>query len=37
MRYREPYVAASVAGNWIAEADHVYKKAIGDLTLTGLI
>ena len=37
MRYREPYVAAPVAGSWLAEADAVYKKVIGSLTLAGLI
>ena len=37
MRYREPYVAAAVAGDWLAEADDVYKKVIGGLTLAGLI
>ena len=37
MRYREPYVAAPVAGSWLAEADDVYKKVIGSLTLAGLI
>jgi hypothetical protein len=37
MRYRAPYITASVAGNWLAEADDVYKKVIGDLTLKGLI
>ena len=37
MRYRGPYVAAPVAGKWLAEADDVYKKVIGSLTLTGLI
>ena len=37
MRYREPSVAAPVAGSWLAEADDVYKKVIGSLTLAGLI
>ena len=37
MRYREPYVAAPVAGSWVAEADAVYKKVIDSLTLAGLI
>lgn len=37
MRYHEPHVTASVAKDWIAEADKVYKKTIGDLTLAGLI
>ena len=30
-------VAAPVAGSWLAEADDVYKKVIGSLTLAGLI
>lgn len=37
MRYCERYLAAPVAGNWLAEADDVYKKVIGNLTLAGLI
>ena len=37
MRYCEPYLAAPVAGNWLAEADDVYNKVIGNLTLAGLI
>ena len=37
MRYHAPYVAAPIASNWLAEADDVYKKVIGSLTLAGLI
>ncbi len=37
MRYRRPYVAASVAQDWLAEADDVYKKVVGGLTRAGLI
>ena len=37
MRYQEPYMSASVAGSWLAEADVIYQKTIGDLTLARLI
>ena len=37
MRYREPYAAASLVQDWLAEARDVYNEAIGGLTLTGLI
>ena len=37
MRYQEPYVAGSLAQDWLAEARDVYNQAIGGLTLAGLI
>lgn len=37
MRYREPHITTSVANDWLAVANSVYEKAIGGLTLAGLI
>ena len=37
MRYQEPHISAAIAQSWVAEADVVYKRVIGDLTLAGRI
>ena len=37
MRYRSPYVTESVAVAWMQEAESIYRRIIGNLTLAGTI
>ena len=37
MRYRSPYVTETVAVAWMGEAESIYRRVIGDLTLAGTI